>query len=74
VVVFLEQGIVFDRPLLELHVDAAAVDADDAPDATGEEEKEQQSEDIWDITAALLPLDQGSGTFLTGRAIKAKYF
>lgn len=35
VVVFLEQGVVLYRPLLELHVYAAAVDADDAPDAAG---------------------------------------
>lgn len=36
-VVFFEQSVVFHRPLLELHIDAAAVDADDAPDATEEE-------------------------------------
>lgn len=35
-VIFFEQSIVFNRPLLELHVYAAAVDADDAPDATDE--------------------------------------
>lgn len=35
VVVFFEESVVFYRPLLELHVYAAAVDADDAPDATG---------------------------------------
>lgn len=34
-VVLLEQSVVFYRPLLELHVNAAAVDADDAPDAAG---------------------------------------
>lgn len=36
VVIFFEQSVVFNRPLLELHVYAAAVDADDAPDATDE--------------------------------------
>lgn len=35
VVIFFEQSVVFNRPLLELHVYTAAVDADDAPDATG---------------------------------------
>lgn len=35
VVVLLEESVVLYRPLLELHVDAAAVDADDAPDAAG---------------------------------------
>lgn len=34
-VVFFEQRVVFNCPLLELHVYTAAVDADDAPDATG---------------------------------------
>lgn len=34
VVIFFEQSVVFNRPLLELHVYAAAIDADDAPDAT----------------------------------------
>lgn len=35
VVVFLEQSIIFNCPLLELHIYTAAIDADDAPDATG---------------------------------------
>lgn len=34
VVVFLKQSVVFHCPLLEFHVNAAAVDADDAPNAT----------------------------------------
>lgn len=34
VVVFFKESVVFNRSLLELHVDAAAVDADDASDAT----------------------------------------
>lgn len=34
VVVFFKESVVFNRPLLELHVNAAAVDADDASDAT----------------------------------------
>lgn len=33
-VIFFEESIVFNCPLLELHIYAAAVDADDAPDAT----------------------------------------
>lgn len=35
VVIFLEQSIIFNCPLLELHIYTAAIDADDAPDATG---------------------------------------
>lgn len=37
VVVFLKQSVVFHCPLLEFHVNAAAVDADDAPNATTRE-------------------------------------
>lgn len=41
-VVFFEQSIVFNCPLLELHIYTAAVDADDASDATARgEEKEK---------------------------------
>lgn len=35
VVIFFEESIVFNCPLLELHIYTAAVDADDAPDPTG---------------------------------------
>lgn len=38
-VVFFEQSVVLHCPLLELHIYAAAVDADDAPDATEEERR-----------------------------------
>lgn len=34
-VIFFEQSVVFNCPLLELHIYTAAVDADDASDATG---------------------------------------
>lgn len=35
VVIFFEQSIVFNCPLLELHIYTAAIDADNASDATG---------------------------------------
>lgn len=41
VVIFFEQSIVFNCPLLELHIYTAAVDADDASDATGKRQREK---------------------------------
>lgn len=35
-VIFSEQSIVFNCPLLELYIYTAAIDADDASDPTGE--------------------------------------
>ncbi len=44
VVIFFEQSIVFNCPLLELHIYTAAIDADDASDPTGRsEEMERKS-------------------------------
>lgn len=52
-VVFLEESVVFHCPLLELHIYTAAVDANDAPDATEEGER-------WRIT----PLHPGALSLL----------
>lgn len=45
-VIFFEQSVVFNRPLLELHVYAAAVDADDASDATDGVKDRERRKDV----------------------------
>lgn len=44
VVIFFEECVVFNRPLLELHIYAAAVDADDASDPTVRGERIHEEE------------------------------